>query len=101
MTDQQQHADRGRRECARFRDETKLALVGGLAEFADRLRDEWEAPVLLAKLRVLHDDTLDDERRERVVREVTEAAGWTRRRLGWVKAHSRGAILCEAPLVRR
>lgn len=49
MTDQQQLADRGRRECARFRDETKLALVGGLAEFADRLRDEWEAPALLAK----------------------------------------------------
>ena len=95
MTDQQQRIDRARREGARFRDDTSLALVGGLAEVADRLRAEWQDPVLESKLRVLDDPTLDDERRQRVVlREVAEAAGVDEATvLGWVEAHSNGNLI--------
>jgi hypothetical protein len=74
MTDQQQRINRGRRKGARFRDDSKLGVLGGPAEVADRLRAEWEDPVLLAKLAVLDDPTLDEERHQRVVREVAESA---------------------------
>ena len=94
MTDQQQRIDRARREGARFRDDTKLAVVGGLAEVADRLRAEWQDPVLEAKLRVLDDPTLDDERRQRVVAEVAEAAEVDEATvLGWVEAHRNGNLI--------
>jgi hypothetical protein len=61
----QQRIDSCRREGARFRDDSKLGVLGGPAEVADRLRAAWEDPVLLA---VLDDPTLDEERHQRVVR---------------------------------
>lgn len=94
MPERETPAERGRREGAKFRDETKLGVVGGLAEVADRLRAEWEDPELLAKLRVLDDETLDDERRQRVVREIAEAAGVDEGTvLQWVEAHRHGKLL--------
>ncbi len=94
MPERETPAERGRREGARFRDDTKLGVGGGLAEVADRLRAEWEDPVLLAKLRVLDDPTLDEERRQRVVREIAEAAEVDEDTvLRWVEAHRRGGLL--------
>jgi hypothetical protein len=94
MTDQEQRIVRARRECARFRDDTRLAVVGGLAEVADRLRAEWQDPVLEAKLKVLDDPTLDDKRRQRVVSEVAEAAEVGEAKvLRWVEAHRAGNLL--------
>ena len=58
--------------------DASLAVVDGLAEVVDGLRAEWDDPVLTAKLQVLDDETLDDERRARVVAEIPRQQTWTR-----------------------
>ncbi len=73
MTDQPRRVERARHDGARFRDDTKLGVVAVSPRWLTGCAPSGRT-LPCSPSGVLDDPTLDDERRERVVIEVAEAA---------------------------